>query len=499
MIKNKNKLTDNRKQKLLHLLFWGLFVFFMVLYTTQVVLNHYFMRTYALDYGFYNQAFWDFAHFRTNSNTVFDPPLGNYFQIHPAFTLPLLSPLYWIFNPFFGTYSLLIIQNIFIMLGGYGTYLLIKRKTGNEIIAILAFIHFNVIWGHFSALASDYIDTTVAASMVPLFFLYFDKKKYVLASLIFLFVIICKENMPIWFIFISITLIWLYRDRVARWVAVGYSVFSLVYLVFLFKVLIPHFQNPDLPYWGFAYSALGKNPAEAIVHIFKQPWDTIRLLYINQSGDPLYDGIKQEFYKVFLLSGGVLLIVRPVYFIPFIPIIAQKVLNDYYVRWGIMGFYSIEVVSILTLAVFLATAHIKSVILKYALYVILCFVSLRVTLIKMDERVSRWYDAGKENLTVKTFYTSPNDVRHIRKLIQENVPSDANVAAMQDIVPHLAYRKNISIFPFVRQAEYIIFIMNGNKYPLNEKEFIRDSDKYINDNHWQKIVDEYPLLILKRR
>jgi uncharacterized membrane protein len=493
-------MTENGKIKLLHLLFWGLFVFFMVLYTTQVVLNHYYMRTYALDYGFYNQAFWDFAHFRTNSNTVFEPALGNYFQIHPAFTLPLISPLYWIFNPFFGTYSLLIIQNIFILLGGYGTYLFIKRKTDNEIIAILAFVHYNVIWGHFSALASDYIDTTVASSMVPLFFLFFDKKKYVLASLFFLFVIICKENMPIWFIFISITLILLYKDRISRWMAAGYALFSLAYLVFLFKVLIPHFQDPNLPYWGFAYSALGKNPAEAIRFIFTHPWETAKLLFINHSGDPTFDGIKLEFYQVFLLSGGILLFLRPVYFIPFIPIIAQKVFNDSYIRWGIMGFYSIEVVSILTLAVFLATSHLKSVILKYGLYLILCIVSLRVTLIKMEERTSKWYDASKENLTSRVFYTSPKEVRHIRELIRENIPPDANVAAMQDIVPHLAYRKNISIFPYVRQAEYIVFLLNGNKYPLKGEKFILEKDKYLNDSTtWKEIINEYPLLILKRR
>jgi uncharacterized membrane protein len=493
-------LTENGKIKLLHLLFWGLFIFFMVLYTTQVVLNHYYMRTYAMDYGFYNQAFWNFAHFNNNSYTVFEPVLANYFQNHPAFTLPLLSPLYWIFNPFFGTYSLLIIQNIFIMLGGYGTYLLVKRKTGNEIFAILAFVHYNVIWGHFSALASDYIDTTVASSMVPLFFLFFDKKKYVLASLFFLFVIICKENMPIWFIFISITLILLYKDRISRWMATGYALFSMAYLVFLFKILIPHFQDPNLPYWGFAYSALGNNPAEAIGFIFRHPWETVRLLYINHSGDPLYDGIKQEFYKVFLLSGGVLLFLRPVYFIPFIPIIAQKMFNDSYIRWGIMGFYSIEVVSILTLAVFLATSHLKSVKLKYGLYLILCIVSLRITLIKMEERTSKWYDASKENLTSRVFYTPPNDVRHIRELIRENIPPDANVAAMQDIVPHLAYRKNISIFPYVRQAEYIVFLLNGNKYPLKGEKFILEKDKYLNDSTtWKEIINEYPLLILKRR
>jgi uncharacterized membrane protein len=150
-------------------LIWSLAFIAFSTYTFQVVVNHYCMRTYALDYGYYNQAFWDFAHFRMNRNTVFEPPLENYFQIHPAFTLPILSPLYWLFNPIFGTYSLLIIQNIFIMLGGIGTYLFIKRKTNHFWIALLAFVHFNLLWGHFSALSADYIDTTVAASVVPLF------------------------------------------------------------------------------------------------------------------------------------------------------------------------------------------------------------------------------------------------------------------------------------------------------------------------------------------
>jgi uncharacterized membrane protein len=235
------------------------------------------------------------------------------------------------------------------------------------------------------------------------------------------------------------------------------------------------------------------------MHIVVHPWNTIRLLYINNTGDPTYDGIKQEFYKVFVLSGGILLILRPVYFIPFIPVIAQKVFNDSYIRWGIMGFYSIEIVSLLTLAIFLATSHIKSTLLKYGLYIVLCFVTLKVTLNKMEERTSKWYDASKENLTSRAFYTSPNDVRHIRELIRENIPPDANVAAMQDIVPHLAYRKNISIFPYVRQAEYIVFLLNGNLYPLKGEKFILEKDKYLNNKEWQQVVDDYPLLILKRR
>jgi hypothetical protein len=68
------------------------------------------------------------------------------------------------------------------MVGSYSVYLLIRHKTGNFRIAILALIHYNVLWGHFGAQSADCTDTTKASSMVPLFFLFFDKKKYYLAG-----------------------------------------------------------------------------------------------------------------------------------------------------------------------------------------------------------------------------------------------------------------------------------------------------------------------------
>jgi hypothetical protein len=149
----------------------------------------------------------------------------------------------------------------------------------------------------------------------------------------------------------------------------------------------------------------------------------------------------------------------------------------------------------------LAMSSIKKKKVKYVLYGLLCMATLAITLIKMDHRTSLYYDPGKEKLTSLAFYTSENDVRRIRQEIQANVPADANVAAMQDIVPHLAYRKNISIFPYVREADYIIFIMNGNRYPfpLKGMEFESTSKKYLDDPKWLKIVNDYPLIILKRK
>jgi uncharacterized membrane protein len=487
--------TPALNQKIILLI---LISFFGIIYMVQVILNHYYFRTFALDYGFYNQALWDFAHFRINANTVMEPPLENYFQIHPGFTLLLLSPLYHVFTPIFGTYSLLIIQNFFILFGGYCVFQLIYRKTNDFWIAILAFLHFNLIWGHYSALSSDFIETTIGASMVPVFLLLFDKRRFIPATLVFLFIITCKENMPIWFIFISLLLIFIYKDRTCRCVAFSFGVFSVIYLILIFKIFIPYFEIPGRPYWGFNYSVLGSGPAEALKFVFVHPIEFVKLMFVNHLGEPFYDKIKPEFYFMFLASGGLLLFRRPVYLIPFIPIIAQKVLNDGYGRWGITGFYSIEVVSILTVFAFLATAGIKKSVFKYILYGVLCVTTLVVTLKKMYFRQSVWYTRNKECLYCEDFYHTDMDVVSIRKQIDKWVPKDAALAGTQGIIPHYAFRDKIYIFPYIHDAEYITLLKKGNTYPLTEKKYRTTMEQFLRDPSWNVISEDDDLIILKR-
>jgi uncharacterized membrane protein len=471
-------------------LFWSLFALFAAVYTMQVVLNHYFMRTYAMDYGFYNQAFWDFAHFRMNSPTILGVSLGSYFQVHPTFTLPLLSPLYWIFSPLFGTYSLLIIQNIFIVLGGYGTYLGERKPAIIGLPCWHSFI--TTCCGDISAhWPRIYIDATVVSSTVP-GFSFFDKKKFVPAGIIFLQLParrICPSGS-----FIAITLILTYRTRL-RLVAAGFGIFSVLYL-FRFRILIRILKILTF-LLGICLSALGET-GQAIHFILKHPLETARLMVENQTGNLAFDHIKAEFYLVFILSGGVLLLLRPVYLIMFIPLIAQKVLNDSFVRWGILGFYSIEIVSVLTLAVFMATQWKDRLRLRYLLYIVLCLSTLRITYLKMQERTVCIMMSGRKIYSC-SFYQPENDVRKIRRQTKAVVPKDANLCAMQDIVPQLAYRRNISVFPFVREADYIVLLLNGNPYPLKEEEYMSRIERYVNDPAWEKALNDYPLVILKKK
>ncbi len=471
---------------------------FGILYCVISFSNHYFFRTFWADYAIYNNAFYDFAHFRINRNPLFEPPLNNFFQVHMSFTLVALTPFYWLFGWLLGTYTLLFVQVLFLLLGGYGVYLLIKLKSNNFLLAILAMFHYFILWGHYSCLAADYIDCTVAASVVPLFIYFFEKRRFVLASLCFVFIIIAKENMPLFLIFISLFLIFIHRkEKKLVLINVCYIGIALSYFLFCFYYLIPLLEDPNRPYWGFAYSALGTNIKDAFLFLITHPVKSFLLLFQNHNDNVGYDGIKAEFYYVALLSGGIFLVCRPKYLILFIPIVAQKMYNDNFLRWGINSFYSIEVVSILSIAVFLAIQEFKNQTLKNFFAIALCLSTTAITLVKLDHRTSLWYDSTKEKFYDKKMYQTDFDVRKVNEHFKI-IPDDAAVCSSENLTSHFAFRSHIHAFPFVRESDYIVLLFDHSTYPLTKEQFELEKNKYLSDKNWTKLVDDYPLLILKK-
>lgn len=472
--------------------------FFFFIYASFVFITHYYFRSQALDYGFYSQVFWELAHFKKPESTVFLPHLNSFFQVHASFTLYVFIPLYWIFNWIFGSYTLLFIECLFLSIGGYGTYLFLKLKTGNFKLAIFGLIHYNIIWGHFSALSAEYIDATVAACIVPLFLFFFEKRNFLWASICFVFIIIAKENMPIWTIFICFFLITCHlKDRKMIRMAIIYILCSLAYLVFVFKLFLPYFEDPNLKYWGFAYSYFGNSFGEVLLYIIHNPWKSFLYLFENHTTNVSLDGIKAEFYSVFLFSGGVFLFLRPKYFLLFIPIIAQKMLNDGDLRWGINTFYSIEVVSILSLASIMCIDYTTDFRLKYHFAVLLCLFTLTTTIIKLYDRTSPGYLPYKENFLLSNFYSPTLDSKKTAEILKQ-IPEDASVSASSEIVPHLAYRSHIFLFPDTSDAKYIIILQGNNTYPLSYDELQGELNEYMQSPKWTVFADNYPLLIFKK-
>jgi uncharacterized membrane protein len=480
---------------------WLLYLFlafFGVLYFTMVFCNHYFFRTYCFDYGSYNFAFYDFAHFRVSDSPVF-PPHINFLQDHVSFTLILFIPLYWTLGWLTGTYTLSVIQTFIILFGGWAVYKLIELKTSSKLLSVLALLQYFTLYGRWASFCPACNLAIIASSIVPVFLYYFEKKNFSSALMFLVFILLTREDMALWTFFIGVFLLFSHlKDKKYRMGSLIVILLSLAYFIFTFKFIIPHLETQYKKFSLFNYSALGKDPSEALCFIIAHPFKTIKLLFLNHSGIHSYDVTKFEFYYVYFLCGGFLLLYRPKYLILFIPLIAKKMFNDDPIRWSIESYYSIEIVSTLPIAVFLIISEFSSRKVKNILIVVVCFNSLAVTTFKLLEK-GRRLNCDNTNFAFyrSTMYTSGFDVKKVYRHL-ELIPSDAKVTASVTILPHLAFRPNIYNFPKVEDANYIVVFRDRDTYPLGLAQFDKEIDKYLSDSSWNIKIDDYPLLILKK-
>lgn len=473
--------------------FFGFLMFFMG------IINHYFFRSFVFDYGNYNFAFWDYSHFRISSMPTYP---GNFLQDHYSFLLFYFIPVYWLLNWLTGTYTLIIIQNALIVIAAWYSYKIIRLKTKNRYLGIGVLLYYFLLLGRYSTFACDTNLAVMSACFIPIFIYYFEVKRYLIASILFVLSLFARENIPIWFIFIFIVLIIEHRnDKNAIRLSVVGILISILYFILLFKVLIPGVENDEKQFTLFNYSALGEDPASALKYVILHPWETLKLFFVNHLDNPSYKWIKMELYQVYLISGGFILLTRPKYLIWFIPIVAQKVLNDAPIRWGILTYYSIEIVTLLPLSVFLTISSMKPERSQKILTIIVCVATLSMTIYKMDRAhrvVPGSFRPEKEKVFDKRFYQSDYNLKETHRLLKQ-IPKDAKVSASEDFYSHLAQRFHIYFFPEVNNAEYIIFSVFDDYFRKSHMENEKIRNEYLNSPGWEIIAEEFPVFLLHKK
>jgi len=470
-------------------------IFFAIVYSLLSLVNHYNFRTYAYDLGLMNNALWDYAHFRFNNCTLIQPELKNYLSEHFEIFIMLLSP----FSYVFGTYTLLIFQIAAILFGGFGVFKYIKEISSSEKIAFLAQLHFYFFYGIFSALNFDFHNNVLGAMFVPWFFYFFHLKKWKWAALIFIFQVSTKENMPLWMAFVCAGLSLLYwKDKTQRIASVAFSLVSIIYFVMVVKIVMPALANEGEAYVQIRnnYSAVGSSLSDILMTIFTKPAYVFNLFFLNHTGNPFGNHYKMETYIFVLLSGGFLLVMRPQFLIMLIPIFAQKMFHNDFLKWGIGAHYSVEFAPICSIGAFYVITKLKNEKWKiYSAYAI-TFLSLALTIRSFDNSYT-YFDRDSHRIYQEWHYKRNYDVAEAYRALKL-IPENAKVSAQSPFVPHLAFRDHIYQFPVINDAGYIVFSYEENSYPLTKQSFAVQAALLLNSGGWEKIYEKNQMVILRR-
>ncbi len=468
---------------------------FAAIFASITFVNHYNFRTYGWDLGINQNAIFDYAHFRWNDCMIMQPSFDNVLADHFSLYPILVSPFYWIF----GSYTMLIFQWLAILFGGVGIYKFVLDIGKSKNLATIALVHFFCIWGIYSALSFDYHDNVVGTMFVPWFLLYYRRKNLKWSIVFFLLILISKENIALWAFFIGMGLALRHlieKNYEELKVSLFFSLAACVYFILIIKVIIPSLSSGEGGYLHHSYNALGSNFGEVIVNIIRHPIDAVKLLFINHSGDAMFDGVKAETYIALLLAGGWAVFFFPEFLVMLIPIIAQKMFNDLPIRWGISDHYSIEFAPILVIALYMFIVRFKSH--RKTLAIAMAGVCAVSSLKFMEHRTSEYYKKINTQFYSAEHWKRNFDVSSVYSEI-EKIPDDAKVSAQSPLAPHLAFRDYIYHYPFKGDADFIALLTaEENKYPFDDVTYQQEIDQLISSGDWEVFSKNQAVLILKK-
>ena len=480
------ELTLNRRKKTITLA--TVFTVAGVLYCLISLVNHYLFKTYALDLGLYTHAVYDYAHFRSADCSMFKPLAQNLLSDHFDLYLPLLSPLVYVF----GSYTLLIIQIVAALLGGWGVYKLISLHTEDDWMPILAAVVFFLSFGIIHAIAYDYHSNVLTAMMLPWLLYFLKRRKFLLSSLFVVLFVIGKENMSLWLFFISIALMWDYRkDKKTLWHLTVYALFSIAYFLIVNMLVMPRLGGNG---GGFArYAHLGDNYVDIAGRLLTHPLETLKMLFTNTGPFSRFDGIKEEFYMCALATGMLLTLLKPNYLLMLIPLIAQKMLAIDPMFWGISMQYSVEFMPVIVISSFLVLIKLKRQRLRRILAFSLLLSTILTTFYTIGVPKSEvWLD----QLCVyqgRHYEQKDFDVHYAYEVI-EMIPNDASVCAITPFVPHLAMRDEIRNFANTMdiKTDYVLITEPYFEYERKGVLVLKNRDEY------ETVATDGTIYLLKR-
>ncbi len=471
-------------------------VFFFFIFGLVSILNHFYFRSSGLDYGIANQALYHYAHFEQAQISQLLPGRTlPYLALHISLWVPILSPFYYIF----GSYTLLVFQNLALIFAGIGIVKLAKLQAFNPRFIPLILLQFYTGFAIYAAIAFDFHDNVIGACFIPWVWYFFIQNNRKLTIICFMAILISKENLAIFTAFLSVAMFYhsyqyhLPNKRLAILLFIGSVVWFLAASVLIMPSLNPVQKFEQLN----RYSYMGGSLKEILVYIVSKPLHMLELFYKSQVQPDPYELVKQEFLFVTLLSGGVFLLLKPKFLLLALPIFMQKLWNKELSFWGISYHYQIELAPIISLAIIAYVSSLKSAKIQGVLLVLTCLLTAFTTYLFMQERKAE-FQPIRENLYLVDRYQAPFNIGAVNAKLNE-IPTQESVCAQSNIMPHVADRDSLYHFPYIKDARILLVLQPQlNAYPLTTEQAIFFLDSIRHSNYWREDSTSLPLRVFTK-
>lgn len=441
--------------------------FFSLVYAYYSLYRHLSFDSHAFDLGIHTQAIYLYSQGLTPFSTLKQMViLGDHFGV----ILILLSPLYKLFP---SANTLLVIQSLFVGLSSIPIYLIARHKLKGELLSFLITLGYLTSTGILAAIRFDFHLGTI--SVLPLSLVlhawYFQKWRLYWLSLFF--AILFKEDVLIFILGLGVFEV---LQRQAK-IGIITAIFSLACFYLIKFQVMPYF-HPGSENGYISTSILPlTSPVDFLGLIIIRPFVLVDIFFNSPVKMLTFDTLYKQFAFLPILSPLSWLAVFPSLYLRF-----SSTLPHF---WNTNWHYNANLEPFLAVSSILAIARFK--LPKFPVAILLSFFIITGGL-------------APNRMIWSTLQLDLRNTFH-RSYINDSlviIPSSASVSAQSPLVPHLANREKIYMFPEVSDAEYIVLDRSLSSYPIEAKSLQKEISNLRNSRFWQVAQEKQTLTVFKR-
>lgn len=462
--------------------------------------NHVMGRTSILDLGLYTNWSWMWSHGELGHDGVLhglikgDDGVRSALAVHFDLWLLLLSPLVRLW----GAWGLLVPQVLAVAFGAWGLH----RWALFSVPRLRWWlpIHWVSFFGIWHALAFDFHSEVIAAALIPWWWMAFEKGQS-RAWLILPLILIAKEDLAVAMVAVGLTAAWLHRgDRTRKSMALRTAAVSTCFFAATLLLWMPAFStggvsagavsNLNYPIWERLLEPGGLSLGGL--------YDAVAVLWTSPDGHPK-QAFKIEFWSIFGLSGGVLLLRRPALLLLVLPTIAIRMGHGNPQMWGIHSQYNVVLAPLLILGVANALNWNNIPRWSYGIVIALSICMLHRSIYC----TSQWVIEDRTDPLRENHWT-PVISADDRSALHLVLPADAALCISSIFSPHFASRRHLYRVPHHQHAEYIVYTASSRPYPESPSDIAAWIKSCQSSPDWQTVAHPTPghiwdqLIVLKR-
>lgn len=469
----------------------ALVVVYFLTFTTLACARHMDFRTHALDTGTMDQAAWNTIHGRIlERSPLYRDPLDGPRRENRLLTGKMelffiaLSALYWLWAD---PRLLFMVQTAFLAAGAFPLYSLAHHKTNNKPIAVLLTAAYLLYLPLHYIAAFEFHPSVLMVPFLFLALLGIERRSWPLYWLGLGLSLTCRIDAAIAGLGLGVYLLL----RRQRWPALLTLITCLGWLILDFNLITPwvkelyDFRRPDL--LARRFGEVGGGPWGLARYFITNPDQLMPLLVDREKLQTIFD---------LLVPLGFLPLLSPGLVLPAIPMLIINLTAKSEWQSTIHAHYMAPVLPFLFAAVagtidWLGRRWRRQPITTS----LVSFVLINTLLVTIFFSP---YPPGKQFHWAD--YYQPSSHEENLQRITALVPDEAVVCAQSDIFPHLSHRRDIYLFPFIADAEYVIVDLDATaeKSPSGFHTFYARVNELLENSEFGVIAQAGGVLLFRR-